>query len=236
MAQERKVAGFVVIPQAGPQIPTHGSETRTTPPPALPRTDTVMIGGRRPGRRAAVGLLCAGAAALFCSACSCEREGIDASMSARLEDDGATPRELRLEGRVVRSNIASEFDAVRTAVRGGSAGGRLVFTLTTTGTAAPADLALTLPTPLRQGEVLPVVGVFQGGGWGIFRSGASDGAEVSWRRDGAYATSADGVVRVVDSDPLLLDVDLTLRTGDGGDTTLMGTIRFSTFSDPVSCT
>lgn len=180
-------------------------------------------------------ILCLLVAASSLSACSCETEGIDVSLSARLEEEGADPRDLRLEGRVVRSNIGSEFDAVRAAVRGSDAGGRLVFSLATTGAEAPADLALILPTPLRRGEVLAVTGAFQGGGWGVFQDGA-EVAEVSWRRDGAYADSADGEVRVLEADPLLLEVDLWLQMGDGTEITLFGQIQFSIFREHVSCT
>lgn len=181
-------------------------------------------------------ILCLLVAASSFSACSCEREGIDVSLSARLEEGGAEPRDARLEGRVVRSNIVSEFDAVRAAVRGGGAGGKLVFSLATTGAEPPADLALILPTPLRRGDVLPVTGPFQGGGWGVFQDRASDGAEVSWRRDGAYAVSADGEVRVLEADPLLLEVDLLLQLGEGTEITLFGQIQFSIFREDVSCT
>lgn len=185
--------------------------------------------------RAGVGLLGLLVATSSFTGCSCESEGIDASLSARLEDAGADPRDVPFEGQVFRSNIVSEFDAVRAAVRGEAAGGRLVFTLVTSGAAAPADLALTLPTPLRRDDVLPVTGAFQGGGWGILQDGGPDGAAVSWRRDGAYAISADGEVRVLESDPLVLEVELALLMGDGTATTLLGEIHFRVFSESISC-
>jgi hypothetical protein len=85
--------------------------------------------------------------------------------------------------------------------------------------------ALTVGTPLQDGQVRAVTSTFQGGGWGPGAL-ASGGAAFALRVEGLWASEVAGEVTIVDAAPLMLEVALTFTLSDGSTGTLSGTDVF----------
>jgi hypothetical protein len=98
------------------------------------------------------------------------------------------------------------------------------------------NVSLRFPTPLRAGEVLPVVEahVPDRPFWGTFGRPPSAGLSVGVRLDGFVATSSTGSARVVRLDPLAVDLHILAR-GPGRQLQVEGTLTVRHESNTGSC-
>jgi hypothetical protein len=97
-------------------------------------------------------------------------------------------------------------------------------------------VAILLSGPLRAGDQVPVVGAFEGGGWGATTVSRAAAASVSIRADDFVATSASGTVEVLGVAPLRLRLDITGSTATGATTRIRGELRFSFVREDAPCT
>jgi hypothetical protein len=188
----------------------------------------------------AVGRALVSGAALAGSACSegliCEREAIRGTLRAPLASgEDATTDVLagNLEARV-GENV--ELDALQAAIQGESINGRGLAMWLQRGLNHTLDLSLRFPTPLRVGDVLPVVEthVPTRPFWGTFGMPPAGGVSVGVRLDTFQATSATGSVRVVALGPLNADVDI-VATGQGRQLRVVGTLIVRHETSTESC-
>ena len=167
---------------------------------------------------------------------TCISENVIASFPATVTS-GGTAQPAEFAGRVNEGNLdPSTFRLVRRLTRdAGSEDTVLVFTLEGRAETQVAFVALAVRTPLREGEVLPVAGAFQGGGWGTGSLPAGEDVRASIRLGSAYAGTVSGTVEVLDASPLRLRLDL--QAGEARETTLgiRGDVTFRHQDDRVSC-
>jgi hypothetical protein len=115
----------------------------------------------------------------------------------------------------------------------GSAAGA-VWTLDAACGAEAGFLAVQLAADPAEGDVLPVSGAFDGGGWG-FLSAPTPGPRLAARIGGFTATSASGTLTVLATGPLRLSADITVADGPGVSYRLVGEMVFSRTIEPIPC-
>jgi hypothetical protein len=97
-------------------------------------------------------------------------------------------------------------------------------------------IAVLLSGPLRAGDQVPVVGAFEGGGWGTSTASREASATVSVRADDFVASSASGTIEVLGVAPLRLRLDVTAGSAAGAAMRIRGEVRFSLLRENVPCT
>lgn len=97
-------------------------------------------------------------------------------------------------------------------------------------------IAVLLSGPLRAGDRVPVVGAFEGGGWGTSTVSRDAAASVSVRADDFVASLASGTVEVLGVAPLRLRLDVTAGTAAGATMHIRGELRFSLLRESGPCT
>ena len=109
-----------------------------------------------------------------------------------------------------------ELEMIERAIEGDAIGGRGISMWLQRGLDHTVNLSLWFPTPLRSGDVLPVVGVHSadsGAFWGTVPNPPA-GLSVGVRLDAFVATSAAGSARLVRLDSLAIDLDV-VASGSG---------------------
>ena len=98
------------------------------------------------------------------------------------------------------------------------------------------NVSLRFPTPLRVGNVLPVVEthVPDRPFWGTFGMPPTAGVSVGVRLDAFVATSTTGSARVVRLDPLAVDLQI-VAVGPGRQVSIDGTLTVRHESATESC-
>jgi hypothetical protein len=170
----------------------------------------------------------------------CYEERVEARMPATVTVNG-TGRSVVLSGRVGPGNIGS-FASFRQAVTHAS---------TTTAPAVAWTLdqcfetqdfswrAMTHDLPVSVGEVIPVRTTVHGGGWGVVRDDVFPPGErvlTFLKHDDFLSRSVNGTLRVLDTTPLELRVDVQYRNAAGDTTiTVRGDLAFRAVRERVAC-
>jgi hypothetical protein len=167
---------------------------------------TVVSGGtrRKVGTRHALAGALLGGAAVALTACGegslvCREEAIRGTLRAPLvsgEDAGTDVLAGNVESRIDES---PELNLLQAAIEGRTIGGRGLAMWLQRGLDHTLNLSLRFPTPLRTGDMLPVVQthVPDRPFWGTFGNPPTGGISVGVRLDGFEATSVTGTARVV---------------------------------------
>jgi hypothetical protein len=129
----------------------------------------------------------------------------------------------------------AELDALEDAIAGRTLAGRGVSMWLQRGLDHTLNVSLRLPTPLRTGDVLPVVGVHSPDQpfWGTIANPPA-GLSVGVRLDDFVATAATGSARVVGLSPLRLELDV-VASGSGRQAAIDGTLTVRHESSTESC-
>jgi hypothetical protein len=182
-----------------------------------------------------------GAAVIGLSACGagglvCREEAIRGTLRTSLvsgEDATSDVLAGNVESRVGES---FELDALQTAIAGGTINGRGLAMWLQRGVDHTLNVSLRFPTPLRAGDVLPVVEthVPDRPFWGTFGLPPTPGNSVGVRLDAFVATSATGSARVVRLDPLAVELHI-LAAGPGRQLPIEGTLTVRHESSTESC-
>lgn len=170
---------------------------------------------------AAIAALCGCSSPLFNDNCEVDR------IVARFEGDltGDVPLELQRDDALAPTNLTpDEFrDVYRMLFEGAAPAGGVVWTHAIP-IGASDFFAIGLATPLVAGQTREIGSTFKGGGWGPFT--AEGGASVALRVDTAWATVAAGEARIVQAQPLELEIDVALTLTSGESVRLAGTDSF----------
>ena len=193
----------------------------------------------RPSRcwiRADAALLSAALLALpACGSFLCRHEAIRATLRTPLvsgEDALSDTAAGNLESRSGESPV---LDSIEDAIEGRTIAGRGVSMWLQRGLDHTLNLSLWFPTPLRPGDVLPVVGVHSAvrASWGTIPNPPA-GLSVGIQLDNFVATAASGTARVVGVDPLRIDLDV-VATGSGRQFPIDGILAVEHESWTESC-
>jgi hypothetical protein len=166
----------------------------------------------------------------------CREEAIRGTLPAPLvtgEDATNTVLAGNLESRV-GENV--ELDAIQAAIEGRSINGRGLAMWLQRGLDHTLNLSLRVPTPLRLGDVLPVVEthVPDRPFWGTFGMPPTGGISVGVRLDAFVATSTTGTARVAGLGPLNLELHL-VASGSGRQLPIDGTLTVRHETSTGSC-
>jgi hypothetical protein len=177
-------------------------------------------------------------AALVTSACApwvCRREAIRAVLRAPLlSGEDALSDEFAGNFESDRDENP-ELEAIESAIEGQTISGRGISIWLQRGLDHTVNLTLRFPTPLRSGDVLPVVGAHSADRttWGTF-SNPPAGLTVGLRLDDFVATAASGTARVVGVDPLRIDLDV-VASGSGRQHAIKGPLSVRHENSTESC-
>jgi hypothetical protein len=191
-------------------------------------------------RHLLTGALLAGAAVAL-SACGegslvCREEAIRGTLRAPLvsgEDAGTDVLAGNVESRVGENR---ELDYLQAAIEGRAIGGRGLAMWLQRGLDHTLNLSLRFPTPLRTGDMLPVVQthVPDRPFWGTFGNPPTGGISVGVRLDGFEATSVTGTATVVGLSPLVVDMHI-VASGAGRQLPIDGTLTVRHETSTASC-
>jgi hypothetical protein len=177
-----------------------------------------------------------GMSLLLLPACGfvCRREAIRATLPAPLVS-GEDALNTTMAGNFESDRDENpELEAIEDAIEGRTLSGRGISIWMQRGLDHTLNMTLRLPTPLREGDVLPVVGVHAPDQfWGTIANPPA-GLSVSMRLDDFVATSATGTARVVGIDPLRIDLDL-VASGSGRQAAIEGLLTVRHESSTESC-
>ena len=181
-----------------------------------------------------VGVVVVGLAA--CGGIVCREEAIRGTLKSPLvsgEDATSDVLAGNVESRVGES---FELDALQTAIAGGTINGRGLAMWLQRGVDHTLNVSLRFPTPLRVGDVLPVVAthVPDSPFWGTFGMPPNAGISVGVRLDAFVAESATGSARVVGLDPLVVDLHIR-AVGPGRQLSIDGPLTVRHESSTESC-
>jgi len=186
-------------------------------------------------RKSAVVVVAAGLALSACGSVICRREAIRAVLRAPLlTGEDALSDEMAGNFESDRDENP-ELEAIESAIEGQAIDGRGVSMWLQRGLNHTLNLTLRFPTPLRAGDVLPVVGVHSAdrASWGTFPNPPA-GLTVGLRLDDFVATSAGGTARVVGVNPLRVDLDV-VAAGSGRQHAIKGVLTVRHESSTDSC-
>jgi hypothetical protein len=212
-------------------IDLDGMRTMTTP-----STPTASDG--RQGNRAAA---LAGAALLAISGCEatrpwlCQREAIRATLRAPLVSGEDAVNDTLAGNFEADDDENPELDAIEAAIDGRALPARGVSMWLQRGLDHTLNLSLWFPTPLRPGDVIPVVATHSAdrASWGTIPNPPA-GLSVGIRLDAFVAESARGSARVLSVDPLSVDLDV-VAAGTGREVRIAGALAVRHVSWTESC-
>ena len=162
----------------------------------------------------------------------CPSEALRASLRTALlpGEDAAT--DVLVGNFEARRDENIELDAVEGAIEGRTLG-RGISIWVQRGFNRPLSVSVRVPTPLRPGDVFRVRAVHRIDNpfWGTV-AGLTEGASVGVLLETTAATAAEGEVRVVNIDPLRLELDFVATAG-GRALPIRGPleVRHETFND-----
>jgi hypothetical protein len=196
---------------------------------------------KKAGTRHALTGALLGGAALALAACGagslvCREEAIRGTLRAPVvsgEDAGTDVLAGNVESRVGEN---PELDLLQAAIEGRAIGGRGLAMWLQRGLDHTLNLSLRFPTPLRTGDVLPVVHthVPDRPFWGTWGNPPTGGSSVGVRLDGFEATSATGTARVVGLNPLVVELHI-VASGPGRQLPIDGTLTVRHETSTESC-
>jgi hypothetical protein len=170
-----------------------------------------------------------------CGSFLCRHEAIRATLRTPLLSGEDAFNDTAAGNLESRSGESPLLDSVEDAIEGRTIAGRGVSMWLQRGLDHTLNLSLWFPTPLRPGDVLPVVGVHSAerATWGTIPNPPA-GLSVGLQLDNFVATSASGSARVVGVDPLRVDLDV-VATGSGRQFAIDGILAVEHESWTESC-
>jgi hypothetical protein len=167
---------------------------------------------------------------------SCEQERIEVRGTTTVERAGQTSTD-EVFAVFAPGNNPQQYPAVKRFLIDAApqAGDAVVWTV-------PAfringgHIAVELSGPLRVGDRVPVVGSFEGGGWGASTTSSDAAATVGVRADNFIASSASGTIEVLAVAPLRLRLEVSARNAAGTTMGIGGELRFSLVREKGACT
>ncbi len=96
-------------------------------------------------------------------------------------------------------------------------------------------ISFTHRASLPAGEVIPIDGAFEGGGWGTAFGRPNSAGTVGVRASDFVATSATGALTVLQGVPLRVRIDFTARSASSEVMRISGDAQFQLTTEAVSC-
>jgi hypothetical protein len=185
--------------------------------------------------RAVIAALAAAALTLPGCGLICRREAIRATLPMPLVAGEDSPHGELAGNLEADRDESAELDRIESAISGGSIGGRGLSMWLQRGLDHTINLSLRLPTPLHEGDVLQVTEVHAADRpfWGTVATSPA-GLSVGVQLDSYMATSATGTARVIELDPLRLELDV-VTSGVGRELPIRGTLLVRHESLTESC-
>jgi hypothetical protein len=176
-------------------------------------------------------------ATLIAAACSsdqprigmCNVEHLDVTWPATIQRGGVTTSE-QLEATLAPTSVTPEvFDSLATTLVHGRAMAPAVLWSVPAFNVNPGGIVVVHRGALRRGEVVPIRGVMEGGGWAVMPKATDDGvgALVGVEAGEFVASEAWGTLAVLETEPLALRVDVTARDSLGDSVRVRGEAQFS---------
>jgi len=157
---------------------------------------------------------------------TCELEELTVSFPATI-DRGDTTTSEQLGAALTRETLTPEaFDSLtRVLVRGRASAPAVEWTVPAFNT-DPGGIAVVHKAALGRGEVLRVGGALEVGGWALRDTLPAGGAEVGIEAGDFVASEASGTIAVLETAPVALRLDVTVRDSTGKTIRVRGDARF----------
>jgi hypothetical protein len=158
---------------------------------------------------------------------TCNVEQLEVTWPATIERADVRTSE-QLSAAVTPTNVTPEvFDSLRqTLVRGRARAPGVLWSVPAFNT-SPGGISVVHAGSLRRGDVLRVAGVQDGGGWAVMPRVAPDSALVGVEAGEFAATAASGTIAVLETEPLAMRFDVTVRDSAGAVVRVRGDAQFS---------